>query len=70
MILKEIYTPAATGYESPNTDQSIPKLHDVRKTRLTLSQINALRLMNDVRKFEEEQRLNDIQRQYGAKLEQ
>jgi hypothetical protein len=67
MLLTEIYTGAVPGYNEPQQDQSIPKLSDVRKTRLTLSQINSLRLMNDVRRFEEEQRLTDIQRQYGAK---
>lgn len=66
MLLNEIYTAAVSGYSSQKDDQSIPRLSDVRKTRLTLSQINSLRLMNDVRRFEEEQRLSEIQRQYGA----
>ena len=58
---------AVPGYNDQQQDQSIPKLNDVRKTRLTLSQINSLRMMNDVRRFEEETRLTDIQRQYGSK---
>ena len=48
-------------------DPVVPKLSDVRKTRLTLAHINSLRMMNDVRKFEEEHRMDDIHRQYGAK---
>ena len=67
MLLTEIYTAGAPGYNQPENDQSEPSLKDVRKTRLTLSQINSLRLMNDVRRFEEESRLTDIQRQFGAK---
>jgi hypothetical protein len=66
MLLTEIYDNAAPGYTDPGQDNSIPKLSDVRKTRLTLAQINSLRVMNDVRKFEQEKRVTEIQRQYGA----
>lgn len=65
MLLTEIYENSKPGYEDPSHDNSVFKLSDVRKTRLTLTQINALRQMNDVRKFEEEQRLTDIQRQFA-----
>jgi|APGre2960657423_1045063.scaffolds.fasta_scaffold00786_3 hypothetical protein len=67
MLLAEIYDKAAPGFSEPSADNSVPKLSDVRKTRLTLAHINSLRMMNDVRKFEEEHRMDDIHRQYGAK---
>jgi hypothetical protein len=67
MILTEIFDTAQPGYTDPEHDNSIPKLSDVRKTRLTLAQINSLRMMNDVRKFEQEQRMGEIQRQFSAK---
>lgn len=65
MLLTEIYDNSKPGYEDSSRDNSVFKIRDVRKTRLTLTQINALRQMNDVRKFEEEQRLTDIQRQFA-----
>jgi hypothetical protein len=67
MLLTEIYDSPAQGYTDSSQDNSVTKLSDVRKTRLTLAQLNSLRQMNDVRKFEEEQRLTDIQRQYAPK---
>lgn len=67
MLLTEIYDKPAPGFTEPNADNSVPKISDVRKTRLTLAHINSLRMMNDVRKFEEEHRMGDIRRQYGAK---
>jgi hypothetical protein len=42
------------------------KFGDVRKTKLTLSQINLIRKMNDQRKVEYAQKLKDIKLQYGA----
>jgi hypothetical protein len=67
MLLNEIYDTPKQGYTDSSQDQSVTKLSDVRKTRLTLAQLNSLRQMNDVRKFEEEQRLTDIQRQFAHK---
>jgi hypothetical protein len=69
MLLTEIYDTPKQGYTDSSQDQSVVKLSDVRKTRLTLAQLNSLRQMNDVRKFEEEQRLTDIQRQFAHKSE-
>jgi hypothetical protein len=46
-------------------DHSQLKITDTRKTRLTLQQINKLRLMNDQRKIEMKQKLENIQKQYG-----
>jgi len=54
------------GYASEEDDQSILKLSDMRKTRLTLGQLNKLRIMNDVKKVEHEQKLKKVSVQYKA----
>lgn len=66
MILNEIFDNKFNAYENPANDQSVPKLSDVRKVKLTLAQINKLRQLSDVRRFEQEKRLTQIQQQYGA----
>lgn len=60
---------AKPGYESEQDDNSVMKLSDLRKTRLTLAHLNRLRMANDVRKFEFEKKLKDVQGQYGASAE-
>lgn len=52
------------GYASEEDDQSILKLSDMRKTRLTLSQLNKLRIMNDVKRLEHEQKIKNAAKQY------
>jgi hypothetical protein len=52
------------GYASEEDDQSILKLSDLRKTRLTLGQLNKLRKMNDIKKIEHEQKLAKVSVQY------
>lgn len=69
MILTEIFEPAVPGYQDPEQDNSVTKITDVRKTRLTLAQLNSLRKMADVRRVEKEQKLGEIQRQYGVKAQ-
>jgi hypothetical protein len=64
MIISEIFKPMPDGYSTEKDDNSAIKLSDVRKTRLSLAQINRLRVMNDVRKFEHEQKLTTISKQY------
>lgn len=65
MQLNEMFSEYDTGYISPEDDNSVPRLKDLRKTKLTLGQINRLRKISDVRKFELQQNLENIQRQYG-----
>jgi hypothetical protein len=57
------------GYESEQDDQTTMKLSDLRKTRLTLSHLNRLRQASDVRKFEHEKNIEQIQGQYKAPAE-
>ena len=53
MILQELYN-KYPGYQDENDDQSKPSLGDLRKTKLTLKQLNKLRRMDDIRKYEKE----------------
>lgn len=52
------------GYSSEGDDQSVLNLSDMRKTRLTLGQLNKLRIINDVKKVEHEQKLKTVSAQY------
>ena len=64
--LFENFEPAKPGYQSEKDDNSVMKLSDLRKTRLTLDQINRMRIMNDVRKVEHEEKLKKVKKQYQA----
>ena len=52
-------------YMDPADDNEVPKLNDLRKTKLTLGQINRMRLIRDVRAFELKSNLENIRKQYG-----
>ena len=64
MVLNELYEPAKPGYQSSAEDNTPMKLSDLRKTRLTLGDLNRLRMANDVRKVEHETKLEQITKQY------
>ena len=66
MNILEIFEPNPTGYATEKDDNSAVKLSDLRKTKLTLKQLNRLRIMNDVRKLEHEQKLDSVRTQYKA----
>ena len=55
-----------TGYHDEKHDNTTLKLSDLRKTRLSLDQLNRMRIMNDVRKLEHEQKLKKVSKQYRA----
>jgi len=54
------------GYRSEKEDNSVMKLSDIRKTRLTLAHLHTLRMAADIRKFENEQKLETVQKQYAT----
>ena len=56
-------------HRTEKEDNTPLKLSDVRKTQLTLKQLNRLRIMNDVRKLEHEQDLEKVRTQYKAPAE-
>jgi hypothetical protein len=64
MILNELYNLAKPGYQTEKDDHTPLKLSDLRKTRLTLADINRIRMANDVRKVEHENKLENISKQY------
>lgn len=53
-----------TGHYEEDDDNTPLKLSDLRKTKLTLSQLHRLRIMNDVRQLEHEQDLEKVKNQY------
>ena len=66
MKLNEMFTDnlPKVGHYDEKEDTSPLKLSDLRKTKLTLSQIHRLRIMNDVRQLEHEQDLEKVKKQY------
>jgi hypothetical protein len=69
MILNELYDPPVSDYQDVEDDNSKITVDDLRKTKLTLGQINKLRRMNDVRNFEFAEKLKKVQRQYSSPVE-
>jgi len=65
MILNELYDRSPGAYQDLSQDNSQTTLNSLRKTRLTLRQINKLRQMNDVRNYEYKEKLKDIRKQYA-----
>jgi len=66
MNILEIFEPTPTGYATEKDDNTSLKLADLRKTKITLKQLNRLRIMNDIRKLEHEQKVEQVQDQYKA----
>lgn len=66
MQLNELYSPTPAGYRTDKQDNSTYKIQDDRgrASRLTLDKLNRLRVMNDTRKLEHEQKLEKVADQY------
>lgn len=64
MQVLELFNPTPDGYRTEKEDNSVLKLDDTRKTRLTLDRLNRLRIMNDTRKLEHEKKLEKVSTQY------
>ena len=54
------------GYHTEKEDGSVQKMSDTRKSRLTLAQIKRLRIMNDLRKFEHQKKVEGLSKQYQS----
>ena len=65
MILNELYERSPAAYQDVAQDNSQPRLGDLRKTKLTLRQINRLRQLNDIRQYEFKEKLKRVQTQYA-----
>jgi hypothetical protein len=66
MLLNEMFNEYPDAYRDVQSDQTVLKFGDIRKTKLTLAQINLLRKMNDQRKIEYAAKLKQVKQQYGA----
>jgi hypothetical protein len=64
MQLFEMFNNNLPGYRTEKDDNTTLKLSDLRKTKLTLKQLNRLRIMNDVRKLEKEKKIEAVQTQF------
>ena len=65
MNLNEMFTQPPEEYQDLEDDNSTPSKDDLRKSRLTLKQINKLRRMQDIRAFEQEEKVQRIKKQYS-----
>ena len=70
MILKEFFTYTADGFEQdktyePENDISILDKDDNRKTRLTLKDINSLRLASEDHDAQQKVEAKFVQKMYG-----
>ena len=65
MILNELYLREDNAYQDVSQDNTQPRLGDLRKTKLTLRQINKLRRLNDVRQYEFKEKVKLIKQQYA-----
>ncbi len=65
MILFELYEKPPAAYQDVAQDNSQPRLHDLRKSKLTLRQINRMRQLNDIRQYEFKEKLKRVQQQYA-----
>jgi hypothetical protein len=65
MILNEFWHKEPEAYQDLEQDNSQLQLGDLRKTHLTLRQLNKLRRMNDVRTVEYKEKLKLVRKQYA-----
>lgn len=70
MLLKEfadaeLIKKEPDAYQDLSADNSQLSLKDMRKTRLTLRQLNKLRKMNDIRAVEYKEKLKSVRQQYA-----
>jgi hypothetical protein len=65
MILNEFWHKDPEAYQDLAQDNSQTQLGDMRKTHLTLRQLNKLRRMNDVRTVEYKEKLKLVRQQYA-----
>ena len=64
MFIRDLFENDLGTYRDERKDQSGVRMGELRKTQLTLAQIKRLRMMNDVRKFEAEKKIEKLSKQY------
>lgn len=65
MMLQEFWDKEPEAYQDLSQDNSQVQIDDLRKSRLTLRQLNKLRKMNDVRAYEYKEKLKLVKQQYA-----
>ena len=65
MILNELYQREPGAYQDLAADNTQPCLGELRKTKLTLRQLNKLRKMQDVREYEFKEKLKRVKVMYA-----
>ena len=70
MILKELFTQSEQGFEQQKNynaedDISVLDKEDTRKTRLTLKDINSIRLSSEEHDAEQQEEAKFVQKMYG-----
>lgn len=65
MLLQEFWDKEPEAYQDLSQDNSQVQIDDLRKSRLTLRQLNKLRKMNDVRAYEYKEKLKLVKQQYA-----
>ena len=70
MILREFFTYTADGFEQdktydPENDISVLDKDDTRKTRLTLKDINSMRLASEEHDVQQKEEAKFVQKMYG-----
>ncbi len=64
MLLNEFFEREPGAYQDLSQDNSQLQLSDLRKSRLTLRQLNKLRKINDIKAVEYKEKLKLIRQQY------
>jgi hypothetical protein len=65
MILNELYQREPGAYQDLSQDNTQPRLGELRKTKLTLRQLNKLRKMQDVREYEFKEKIKRVKAMYA-----
>lgn len=65
MNLNEMWDKSPESYQDLSQDNSRAKLKQLRSTRLTLQQIKQLRKLNDIRGYENKEKIDFIQKMYS-----
>lgn len=68
MILKQLIE-NENNIHNPDSDMSINDVNDTRKTRLTLEQINKLRMLADSKLAEYHEKISSVKKQYSPPKE-
>lgn len=68
MLLFELFKNYKEPFFDPSEDGTQNKIKDVRKTRLTLRQINKLRRMEEMRKIENERYKSRLKKIYATPM--